>query len=407
MPGPLQGLRVLDLSRILAGPWSTQLLADFGADVLKIERPGSGDDTRGWGPPYLAGEDGSATPEAAYFLAANRGKRSLTVNIGTPQGQAIVRQLVQTSDVLVENYKFGDMARYGLDYASLSALNPRLIYCSITGFGHTGPYRERPGYDFVIQAMGGLMSITGLPDGEPGGGAMKCGVPIADMMTGMYAATAVLAAVQERHASGQGQHIDMSLLDVQVAWLANQASNYLVSGRTPQRLGNAHPNLAPYQTFRASDAEFIVAVGNDRQFRELCTALDLPALAEDPRYASNSARVAQREALAAALGAVFLRKGQQHWLACLTAAGVPCGPVHTIPEALADPQVASRGMLFKLRHANGAEVPQVANPVKFSRSSIEYRRAPPALGEHTEELLAGELGFTPQQLQQARNEGTV
>ena len=407
MSGPLKGIRVLDLSRILAGPWSTQLLADFGADVIKVERPGAGDDTRGWGPPFLERDDGGQTPESAYFLAANRGKRSLTVDIATPQGRGIVQSLARSADVFVENYKTGDMARYGLDYETLSALNPRIVYCSITGFGQTGPYRHRPGYDFVIQAMGGLMSITGKPADEAGGGPMKCGVPVADMMTGMYSTAAILAALHERGGSGKGQYIDMSLLDVQIAWLANQASNYLVSGDAPKAYGNAHPNLAPYQTFPASDGDIIIAVGNDRQFQALCAALGAGGLAADARLQKNSGRLENRRELVDALDALTRPHPKQWLLDTLTAAGVPVGPVNSIPEALNDEHVRSRGMRVSLPHSSGASVPLIGNPVKFSRSRVEYRRAPPALGEHTGQILAQELGWAEDEVKQARAAGIV
>ncbi len=407
MAGPLSGIRVLDLSRILAGPWSTQLLADLGADVIKIERPAGGDDTRGWGPPFLARDDGSPTAESAYFLAANRGKRSLTVDIGTAEGQDIVRALARTADVFVENYKLGDMKRYELDHAALAEINPRLVYCSITGFGQTGPYSHRAGYDFVIQAMGGLMSITGQSDDQPGGGAQKCGVPIADLMTGMYASVAILSALYERVGSGQGQYIDMSLLDTQVAWLANQASNYLVSGHTPRRWGNAHPNLAPYQAFAARDGELIVAVGNDRQFAALCRTLGDEALAADARFATNAQRLAQRAALIPLLADLFARHDRDHWLAQLEEAGVPCGPIQSIPQALADPHVQARGMVFSLPHASGAQAPQIANPIKFSRTGVSYRRPPPALGEHTVQVLAQDLGWSAARISALQQRGVI
>ena len=407
MSGPLCGIRVLDLSRILAGPWSTQLLADLGAEVIKIERPGCGDDTRAWGPPFLARDDGSLTSESAYFLSANRGKRSLTVDIATPEGQSIVRALARQADILVENYKMGDMQRYGLDHAALSELNPALIYCSITGFGQTGPYRHRAGYDFVVQAMGGLMSVTGESDDQPGGGAQKCGVPIADLMTGMYACSAMLGALYERVASGKGQYVDMSLLDTQVAWLANQASNYLVSGNAPRRWGNAHPNLVPYQAFSARDAPLIVAVGNDRQFAALCDTLGNAALAADPRFATNARRLTHRAELVDWLALRFAGRDRSHWLARLEEAGVPCGPIQTIPEALADAHVQARGMVFSLPHACGAQVPQIANPIKFSRSRITYPRSPPALGEHTIEVLTQELGYSAGQIAQLQQQGIV
>jgi formyl-CoA transferase len=407
MPGPLSGIKVLDLSRILAGPWSTQLLSDLGADVMKIERPGTGDDTRGWGPPFLKRDDGSLTNESAYFLSANRGKRSITVDISSRDGQEIIRDLARNADVFVENYKVGDMSRYGLDYASLAAINPGLVYCSITGFGQTGPYKHRAGYDFVIQAMGGLMSITGERDGQSGGGAQKCGVPIADLMTGMYATVGIVSALFERASSGKGQYIDMSLLDTQVAWLANQGSNYLVSGNTPKRWGNAHPNLSPYQSFAASNGELIVAVGNDRQFAALCRVLGHEELASDERYCTNARRLENRDALVPALSASFMTRTKEQWLMDLEQGGVPCGPIQTIPEALSDEHVMARGMRFSLPHSSGASTPQIANPIKFSRSRIDYRRAPPALGEHTEEVLAEELGWSSAMISASRDQGII
>ncbi len=407
MAGPISGIKVLDLSRILAGPWSTQLLSDLGADVVKVERPEGGDDTRGWGPPFLAGEKDSAPGESAYFLSANRGKQSITVDISTPEGQALLRDLARTADVFVENYKVGDMKRYGLDYAALAEINPRLIYCSITGFGQTGPYSTRAGYDFVIQAMGGLMSITGQSDEQPGGGAQKCGVPIADLMTGMYASAGILSALLERTSSGKGQYIDMSLIDTQIAWLANQASNYLVSGKPPVRWGNAHPNLVPYQSFTASDGDLIVAVGNDRQFGGLCRTLGDKDLADDERFATNAQRLKHRATLVAALSELFARAPKSHWLDQLERAGVPCGPIQSIPEALADEHVLARGMVFSLPHSNGVPVPQIANPIKFSRSRIHYRRAPPALGEHTDEILATELGRSEHEISDLRRKGVI
>lgn len=407
MAGPISGIKVLDLSRILAGPWSTQLLSDLGADVIKVERPEGGDDTRGWGPPFLADEKGSATAESAYFLSANRGKQSITVDISTPEGQAILRELARTADVFVENYKLGDMKRYGLDHAALAEINPRLVYCSITGFGQTGPYSSRAGYDFVIQAMGGLMSITGQSDDQPGGGPQKCGVPISDLMTGMYASVAILSALLERTSSGKGQYIDMSLLDTQVAWLANQAANYLVSGKPPVRWGNAHPNLAPYQSFAVSDGELIVAVGNDRQFAALCRTLGVQGLANDERYATNAQRLKHRATLIPVLSELFAREPKGHWLDQLERAGVPCGPVHSIPEALANEHVLARGMVFSLPHSSGIPAPQIANPIKFSRSQIHYRRAPPALGEHTEEILTAELGWSEERILDLKDKGVI
>ncbi|WP_454754551.1 CaiB/BaiF CoA transferase family protein [Cupriavidus necator] len=407
MAGPLAGIKVLDLSRILAGPWSTQLLSDLGADVIKIERPGNGDDTRAWGPPFLTREDGTTTEESAYFLCANRGKRSITLDVSSKAGQELLHELVKDSDVFVENYKFGDMQRYGLDFKTLSEINPRLVYCSVTGFGQTGPYRKRAGYDFVVQAMGGLMSITGERDGLPGGGPQKCGVPISDLMTGMYASVAIVSALFERVGSGYGQYIDMSLLDTQVAWLANQASNYLVGGTHPRRWGNAHPNLAPYQSFPASDGSLIVAVGNDRQFRALCEVLGLVKLPDDDRYRSNADRLKHRESLVTVLSERFAERERDTWLTLLESVGVPSGPIQSIPEALEDPHIRAREMVFSLPHSSGASAPQIANPIKFSRSSIDYLRAPPALGEHTEAILANELGKSVEQIHTLRRNGTI
>lgn len=406
MTGPLSGIRVLDLSRILAGPWSTQVLADLGADVIKVERPMSGDDTRGWGPPFLECKDG-ATGESAYFLSANRGKRSITVDISSAEGQDIVRQLAMKADIFIENYKVGDMKRYGLDYLVLSEINPGLVYCSITGFGQTGPYSNRAGYDFVVQAMGGLMSITGESDELAGGGPQKCGVPIADLMTGMYATVAMLSAIIERKTSGKGQYIDMSLLDTQVAWLANQGSNYLVSGVEPKRWGNAHPNLVPYQSFTAVDGSLIVAVGNDRQFAALCAVLELGELAGDERYKTNAARLKNRVELIATLNEVFIQRTVADCLEKFEAAGVPAGPILSVPQALANEHVLARGMRFELPHSRGAQTPQIANPIKFSRTPVEYKRAPPAIGEHTDQVLASELGWTSERIQQLRLAGTI
>jgi len=407
MAGPLSGIKVLDLSRILAGPWSTQLLSDLGAEVTKIERPLTGDDTRAWGPPFLECANDSATGESAYFLSANRGKRSVTLDISRPEGQEIVKQLVLNADVFIENFKVGDMKKYGLDYASLSKLNEGLIYCSITGFGQTGPYKARAGYDFVVQAMGGLMSITGESDEQGGGGPQKCGVPIADLMTGMYSTVAILSALFEREGSGNGQYIDMSLLDTQVAWLANQASNYMVSGVEPKRWGNAHPNLVPYQSFTAKDGEFIVAVGNDRQFAALCRVLGLSHIASNEHFSTNAARLANRTALVAELSAAFIELNVVECLMRLEEVGVPSGPVLTISQTLVDEHVLARGMRFELPHSRGAATPQIANPIKFSKTPIEYKCAPPALGEHTLEVLGTELGWSIARIDALRAAGIV
>jgi crotonobetainyl-CoA:carnitine CoA-transferase CaiB-like acyl-CoA transferase len=388
--GPLRGIRVLDLSRILAGPWATQMLADLGAEVIKIERPGSGDDTRRWGPPWFGA---GKTPESAYFLAANRGKHSLAIDFADARGAELVRRLATESHVLVENYKVGALARHGLDYTSLQALNPRLVYCSITGYGHTGPYAERAGYDAAIQAQGGLMSLTGSADGEPGAGPQKVGVAVADLMTGMYAVTGILAALRHAEATGQGQHIDLALLDTQVGWLANQALNYLVSGDVPRRMGSAHPNIVPYQVMPAADGHFMLAVGNDAQFQRLCALLDRVHWAADPRYASNAARVTHRQLLIDELSAILQQKPLAWWLAELQRLGIPAAPVNALDQVFADPQVQARGMRLALQRSNGDTLPQVANPLRLSATPIEYPRAPPLLGADTRELLTQRLGL--------------
>jgi crotonobetainyl-CoA:carnitine CoA-transferase CaiB-like acyl-CoA transferase len=391
-PGALAGLRVLDLSRVLAGPWCSQLLADLGADVVKVERPRNGDDTRAWGPPWLARDGGSASAESAYFSSANRNKRSLTIDLADPEGQRLVRELAQQADVLIENFKVGGLAQYGLDYASLKALNPRLVYCSITGFGQTGPYAERPGYDFLIQGLGGLMSITGRPDGEAGGGPLKVGVALTDIMTGLYATVAILAAIERRHVSGEGQQIDLALLDVQVAALANQAANFLVGGQVPQRLGNAHPNIVPYQDFPTADGHMIVTVGNDSQFAAFARVLGRPEWAADARFATNPERVRHRAELIAAIRALTVARRTDDWVAAMEAANVPCGPINTIDRVFADPQVQARGLRFEMPHAETAALPLVANPIRLSESPVTYRRAPPLLGEQSGEVLRDWLG---------------
>ena len=391
-PPPLTGVRVLDLSRVLAGPWAGQLLADLGADVVKVEKPGAGDDTRAWGPPYLKDAGGRDTTEATYFLCANRNKRSVAIDIATPEGQAQVRALAQQADVLLENFKVGGLQRYGLDYASLKQANPRLVYCSITGFGQTGPYAARAGYDFLIQGMGGLMSVTGQPDGEPGAGPQKVGVALTDIMTGLYATIAVQAALAERATSGLGQHIDLALLDVQIACLANQASNYLAGGLVPRRMGNAHPNIVPYQAFPTADGDIILAVGNDGQFAKFCVVAGHPEWSSDERFASNAQRVANRAVLVPLLRQATVMRTSTDWIAALEAAGVPCGPINRIDEVFADPQVVARGLQIALPHALAGSVPLVANPIRLSGSPVAYQRPPPLLGEHTEEVLAQWLG---------------
>jgi crotonobetainyl-CoA:carnitine CoA-transferase CaiB-like acyl-CoA transferase len=390
--GPLAGIRVLDMSRILAGPWVGQLLADLGAEVIKVERPGVGDDTRGWGPPFLKDRDGNDTRESAYYLSANRGKKSITLDISRPEGQAIARELADISDVLLENYKVGDLKRYGLGYDELSARNPKLIYCSITGFGQDGPYRDRAGYDFMIQGMGGIMSVTGERDEAPGGGPQKVGVAIADLMTGMYSSVAIVAAIHERTSSGLGQYIDMALLDTQVAWLANQNANYLIGGEPPKRMGNAHPNVVPYQTFPTLDGDLILAVGNDTQFVKFCNAAGIPKLGTDPRFVDNASRIANREALSAAIAPAVRTKTTAEWVSIFEPLGVPCGPINRLDQVHADPQVRHRGMKIDVPHPLAGDIPLVANPIKYSRTPIRYDTPPPMLGEHTDEILTGLLG---------------
>lgn len=395
---PLDGVKVLDLSRILAGPWATQVLADFGAEVIKVERPQGGDDTRQWGPPWLAGADGELTEESAYYLGTNRGKRSVAIDFTSERGQSLIRQLCTHCDVLVENYKVGGLAKYGLDYASLKALNPKLVYCSITGFGQTGPYAQRAGYDAAVQAMGGLMSITGEPDGKPGGVPQKVGVAVADLMTGMYAVSAILAALRHAEKHGEGQHIDLALFDTQVAWLANQAMNYLVGGVVPKRQGTAHPNIVPYQVMPSADGYFMLAVGNDGQFARFCGVLGEPALATDPRYATNASRVAHRDELVAHLEQRLTTRPSAEWLAELELATVPCAPVNTIDQVFDDPQIKARGMQIDLPHPVAGSVPGVANPVRFSATPVQYRHAAPELGRHTQDVLQEMLGLDAAEL---------
>jgi len=388
----LSGLKVLDLSRVLAGPWAGQMLADLGADVVKVERPEVGDDTRAWGPPYLRDAKGRDTSEAAYFLSANRNKRSITIDFTQPEGQQQVRELVAKADVLIENFKVGGLAAYGLDYASLQQSNPRLIYCSITGFGQTGPYAKRAGYDFMIQAMGGLMSVTGKAADEEGAGPVKVGVALTDILTGLYASNAVLAALNERERSGLGQYIDLALLDVQVACLGNQALNYLATGVVPQRLGNAHPNIVPYQDFPTADGDFILTVGNDGQFRRFCDVAGHPEWASDARFASNAQRVAHRAELIPLIRQATVFRTTAEWIAALEQAGVPCGPINDLAQVFADAQIQARGVQISLPHALSGEVALVANPIRLSRTPVEYRSAPPLLGEHSAEVLRDWLG---------------
>jgi crotonobetainyl-CoA:carnitine CoA-transferase CaiB-like acyl-CoA transferase len=405
--GALSHLRVLDLSRVLAGPTAGQILADLGAEVIKVERPGRGDDTRHWGPPWLRDAAGRDTAESAYYLSANRGKKSVAIDITCAEGQRLVRELAARSDVLLENFKVGGLARYGLDYDALARINPGLIYCSITGFGQGGPYAQRPGYDFLIQAMGGLMSVTGEPDGSPGGGPQKVGVALADVMTGLYAGIGVLAALAHREHTGEGQHIDLALLDVQVASLANQAMNYLVSGRTPERLGNAHPNIVPYQSFAAADGHFIVAVGNDDQFQRLCAALERESWGSDPRFTTNAARVTHRDALVPMLSEIFAAGSRSEWLRRLEAAGVACGPINTVDQVFADPQVRHRGMRADLPHPQAGVAPTVGSPFKLSRTPVQLGDAAPTLGQHTDEVLAEVLGLDAEQRTALRERAVI
>ncbi|KVT67397.1 CoA-transferase [Burkholderia ubonensis] len=396
--GALSHIRVLDLTRVLAGPWCAQTLADFGADVIKVERPGAGDDTRHWGPPYLKDANGADTAEAAYYLAANRNKRSVTVDIATPEGQRIVRELAAQSDVVLENYKVGQLKKYGLDYDSLRAVKPDLVYCSVTGFGQTGPYAHRAGYDFIIQGIGGFMSITGERDGEPGGGPQKAGVAISDLATGLYSTIAVLAALAHRDRTGEGQYIDMALLDVQVALLANMNTNFLASGKPPVRWGNAHPNIVPYQTFQTRDGWIIVAVGNDGQFRKFVEAGGRAELADDERFATNPARVRHRETLVPILADMVKTLDKDAWIAALEAAGVPCGPINDLEEVFDDEQVVARGMQVELPHPCGANVKLVRNPIRMSATPPDARSAPPLLGAHTDAVLRELLGYDDERI---------
>jgi crotonobetainyl-CoA:carnitine CoA-transferase CaiB-like acyl-CoA transferase len=405
LAGPLSHIRVLDLSRVMAGPWAGQLLADLGADVVKVERPGAGDETRAWGPPFLKGRDGTDTKESGYFLCTNRAKRSLTLDLTKPEGQKIVRALAERSDILLENFKVGTLARYGLSYADLKKANPRLIYCSLTGFGQTGPRSGSVAYDFMIQAMGGLMSITGEEDDKPGGGPQKIGVPMVDLMTGMYAAVSVLAALAHRDVSGRGDYIDLAMLDVQAAMLANQAMNYLLTGRTPRRYGNGHPNIMPQQVFYCRDGRMVLAVGNDGQYAKLCKVLGHPDLA-DERFARNEGRVRHRDELLALIARILSERNRAELLDALEQAGVPAGPINTVPEMFEDPQVKHRGVLIEMDHPLSDELRQVANPMRFSESAIVYDRHPPLLGEHTLDLLH-ELGFDDAAIDKLKRDGVV
>ena len=393
MPGPLSHLTILDLSRVLAGPWCTQLLADLGATVIKIEKPGTGDDTRAWGPPYLKDERGADTSEAAYYLCCNRGKLSVAIDFTLPEGQAIVRDLARQSDVLVENFKVGGLAKYGLDHASLAADNPRLVYASLTGFGQDGPYAERAGYDFIIQGMSGFMSVTGERDDVPGGGPQKAGVAITDLMTGMYAAVAILAALAHRDRTGQGQWIDAALFDSAVAMMATMSHNYLMTGVPPGRIGNAHQNIVPYQAFACADGHLILAVGNDGQFAKFCDVAGRPEWARDPRFAANAGRVRNRDTLVPLVAEVMRTRTQRGWLEALQPLGIPCGPINKLDQVFADPQILARGLRMDLPHPLAGTVPQVGTPLKFSATPVAYDRAPPLLAEHTATVLRERLGL--------------
>ena len=406
MPGPLSHIKVLDLSRIMAGPWAGQLLADLGADVIKVERPEVGDDTRTWGPPFLPTPDGSPSGESGYYLSVNRGKRSLTLAIDKPQGQEIVRALAARSDVLLENFKVGTLARYGLAYEDLKRINPRLIYCSVSGFGQTGPKAQKLAYDFLIQAMGGLMSITGETDDRPGGGPQKVGIPILDLMTGMYTAVAVLAALAGREQTGEGDYIDVAMLDVQAAVLANQAMNYLMSGRTPRRQGNRHPNIMPQDVFRCRDGDVVLAVGNDGQFAKMCQAVGRPEVGSDPRFAKNADRVRHKDELMPLIAGIFADWLRADLVAAMERAGVPCGPINSIPEVFDDPQIKHRAMRIDLPHPSVGKVPLVGSPLKFVHSEPAYERAPPLLGQHSDEVLR-ELGMSDDKIAELRKARVV
>lgn len=393
MNSPLSGIRVLDLSRVLAGPWASQTLADLGAEVIKIERPNSGDDTRHWGPPFACDEHGEATSESAYFLSANRGKKSVAIDIAQAQGAELIRQLVPHCDVVLENFKVGGLKKYGLDYPALSAINPKLVYCSITGFGQTGPYKHRPGYDFLLQGMGGMMSVTGKADDQVGGSPEKAGIAVADLFTGLYSTIAILSAIRQRDLTGKGEYIDMALLDVQVAVMANQASNYLVSGISPTRLGNAHQNIVPYQTFASADGHLILAVGNDSQFASFCRTIGRAELYQDPRFETNPNRVKHREELIPLISEALLSKTTAEWIAELEAANVPCGPINTLQQVFENEQVQARGLQVSAPHPLAGNVPLLRTPIRMASDTLETPTAPPILGQHTQQVLSDLLGL--------------
>lgn len=407
MPGALSHIRVLDLSRVLAGPWCGQILGDLGAEVIKVERPRTGDDPRHWGPPYLKDAQGENTSEAAYYLSANRNKQSLTLDFTLPEGQRIIRQLVEQCDVVLENFKLGGLAAYGLDYESLKAINPKLVYCSITGFGSDGPYAARAGYDFMIQGLGGLMSLTGRAEDEEGAGPVKVGVALTDILTGLYATVGVLAALNSREQTGVGQHVELALLDVQVACLANQAMNYLTTGVAPKRMGNAHPNIVPYQDFPTADGDIILTIGNDGQFRKFTEVAGHPEWAVDARFATNQARVAHRQVLVPLIRQVTVFRTTAEWVALLEQAGVPCGPINDLAQVFADPQVQARGLRLDMTHPLAGSVPQVASPIRLSETPVDYRRAPPLLGEHSEAVLQDVLGLSFEKILSLRQSGVI
>ncbi|WPB58393.1 CaiB/BaiF CoA-transferase family protein [Xylophilus sp. GOD-11R] len=407
MQKALGHIKVLDLTRVLAGPWATQNLADMGAEVIKIERPGAGDDTRAWGPPFLKDAEGRETADSSYFLSANRGKQSVTCDLSLPEGQALIRRLAEWADVVVENYKVGTLARYGLAYEDLYQINPRLVYCSITGFGQDGPYAALPGYDFVFQGMGGLMSITGQPEGTPGDEPMKVGIAITDLLCGMYATTAILGALEHRHVSGEGQYIDISLLDCVVTVSSYQAINYFLSGKVPRRMGNAHPNMVPYQVFACREGNVIVAVGNDGQYRALCKVIGREDLGTDPRFHSVALRNRHREALIPLIQDVLATRSMNEWVALLESANVPCGPINNLRQVFEDPQVRHRGLQLKLPHATGVDAPAVAGPIRFSGTPIHYEHAAPTLGQHTDAVLSTHLGLDAAAIARLRASGVV
>ena len=407
MSGPLSHIKVLDMSRVLAAPWAAQNLADLGADVIKIERPVKGDDSRAYAPPFLKDQNGKETKESAYFCAANRGKRSITVDLTKAEGQKLVRELAAQADVLLENYKVGDLARYGLGYEDLAKINPGLIYCSVTGFGQTGPYKDRPGYDFMAQGMGGLMSITGEPDSVPGGGPQRCGVPIIDLTTGMYATIAICAALANRAVTGKGQWIDVALLDTTVAYLANQGQNYLATGVSPERIGNAHPNIVPYQTFKTADGAIILACGNDNLFRKFCEAAGCMEFTTDPKFSTNAARVQNRAEITNLLNAVFAKRSTKEWVKLLDDAGVANGPINTLEQVFQEPQVIARGMKIEMPHAVAGKVTLVASPMRFSGTPIKHEVPPPALGQHTDEILRKSLNKSDAEIAKLKADGVV